>query len=66
MARVYIVTEAEMQLLLDQLRLQDTEARSTLIAPDLSPDEKNRLTVVHRSFHFVAVKWAQAMGFNPR
>lgn len=75
MARVYMITEAEMQGLLDQLQLQDMIDKNSIIGgfsvedrnqkfEALSPDEKNRLNNVHRAFHGIAVRWAQKMGFK--
>jgi hypothetical protein len=75
MARVYMITEAEMNGLMDQLHLQDMLDKNSIIggfsAEDrnarfeaLTPDEKNRLNSVHRAFHFVCVRWAQEMGFK--
>ena len=75
MARVYVITEPEMQALLDQLKLTDMLDKNVLIGgssieerqqryENLSPDEKNRLNGVHGAFHFVCVRWAQEMGFK--
>lgn len=68
MARVYLITEAEMNSLLDQLQLKEMSNKNILIHPDrwdkLSPDEHNRLSSVHRAFHLVCVRWAQEMGFK--
>lgn len=68
MARVYIITEAEMQGLMDQLELQTMVDKNTMIHPasyeTLSSDERNRLAGVHRAFHYVCVRWAQSMGFK--
>jgi uncharacterized protein (DUF2384 family) len=74
-ARVYVITEPEMQGLLDQLQLTAMIDNNHLIGGDsvesrrqryeeLSPDEKNRLARVHRAFHLICVRWAQAMGFK--
>lgn len=68
MARVYMVTETEMQSLLDQLELKSMSDKNVLIHHDqwnkLSVDEHNRLSDVHRAFHYVCVRWAQEMGFK--
>lgn len=68
MARVYMITEAEMQGLLDQLELKAMSDKNVLVHPDqwakLTPDEMNRLSSVHRAFHYVCVRWAQEMGFK--
>jgi hypothetical protein len=68
MARVYMITEAEMQGLMDQLELKQMSDKNVLIHPDrfaaLTPEERNRLEGVHRAFHFVCVRWAQDMGFK--
>jgi hypothetical protein len=68
MARVYMITEAEMNSLMDQLKLQSMSDQNILIHPDryekLSAEEMNRLNNVHRAFHMVCVRWAQEMGFK--
>ena len=75
MARVYLITEAEMQGLLDQLKLQTMLDMNHLIGghsiedrhqryESLSPGEKNRLNGVHGAFHMVCARWAQEMGFK--
>jgi hypothetical protein len=75
MARVYMITEAEMQGLLDQLKLQSMLDTNHIIGgfsvedrqqrfDALSPDEQNRLNCVHRAFHMICVRWAQEMGFK--
>lgn len=78
MARVYQITESEMQGLLDQLEMKNMIDKNHLIGgcdvedrnaryESLSPDEKNRLSSVHRAFHMICVRWAQEMGFlHPR
>lgn len=65
MAKQYVITEEEMNGLLDQLKLKEMERANIMRenAP-LSPDEQNRLNAVHRSFHMVCVRWAQAIGFD--
>ena len=75
MARVYLITEPEMQGLLDQLELREMIDKNHIIGgtsvddrrerfENLSPDEKNRLDCVHRAFHMICVRWAQEMGFK--
>lgn len=75
MARIYVITEPEMQSLLDQLELKSMVDKNQIIGgfdvddrrtryENLSPDEKNRLSGVHRAFHMVCVRWAQEMGFK--
>lgn len=70
MARIYQITEAEMQGLFDQLELQSMLDKNHMIGPaqyaKLTSDERNRLEGVHRAFHFVCVRWAQDMGFGGR
>lgn len=63
MARVYVITEAEMQGLIDQLEMKSMDNRATRYET-LSADEKNRLSGVHRAFHMICVRWAQEMGFS--
>jgi hypothetical protein len=75
MARVYVISEPEMQGLFDQLQLRDMVDKNLIIGghsvedrqgsyEGLSPEEKNRLNGVHRAFHYVCVRWAQEMGFK--
>jgi hypothetical protein len=75
MARVYMITEPEMQGLLDQLELTSMLDKNHLIGgsdvadrkaryESLTPDEKNRLSSVHRAFHMICCRWAQEMGFQ--
>jgi len=75
MARVYMITEPEMQALLDRLELNHMIDKNHIIGgynvgdrqqryEALSPEEKNRLSSVHRAFHMVCVNWAQEMGFK--
>lgn len=75
MARVYMITEPEMQALLDQLQMQSMTDKNLLIGginagerqqryEALSADEQNRLSAVHRAFHHICVRWAQEMGFK--
>lgn len=68
MAVMYIITETEMNSLMDRLELKSMSDKNILIHPDqwskLTPDEMNRLNGVHRAFHMVCVRWAQEMGFK--
>ncbi len=59
MARVYLVTDEEMQSLIESLELEMMRKQN------LGPRESTQaLTDMHRSFHYVVVRWAQAMGFK--
>ena len=62
MARVYIVTEEEMNSLIDQLELESLREQNLIrpYKPTPTIDE------MHRKFHYVVVRWAQAMGFEGR
>ena len=75
MARVYQITEPEMQALLDQLEMTSMIDMNHLIGghdpeerqaryESLTSEEKNRLAGVHRAFHYICVRWAQEMGFK--
>lgn len=75
MARVYVITEAEMQGLFDQLSLKSMLDMNHIIGgfsvedrakryESLSSEEKNRLATVHRAFHHICVRWSQSMGFT--
>lgn len=59
MAKVFIVTEEEFLSLIDQLKLQ------TMIADNVMREDYTKpptVSDIHRSFHYVAVRWVQAMG----
>ena len=66
--KVYLLSDEDMQGLLDQLQLKTMSDMNVLIHPDqwdkLSPEEHNRLNSVHRAFHFVAVRWLQSHGYK--
>lgn len=68
MAQAYIITETKMKSLFDRLELQSMRDNNIAIHPDqwdkLTPDERNRLSGMHRAFHFVCVRWSQEMGFS--
>lgn len=70
MDRVYMITEPEMQGLMDQLHLAHMLSNNHIMHggppafEKLTPDERNRLETVHRAFHHVCVRWAQDMGFK--
>jgi hypothetical protein len=66
MSRQYIVTELEMKCLLDRLELAELRRTNHIAHPSktLTPDEQNLLNGVHRSFHMVAVQWANEIGFT--
>lgn len=75
MARVYMITEPEMQGLLDQLHLNEMVDKNYIIGgydtddrrkryEAMTPEEQNRLSGVHRSFHMICTRWAQEMGFK--
>ena len=73
MARVYMITEPEMNGLMDQLHLQSMLDHNYLLGgfgtgaekfERLSPNEQNRLNGVHGAFHMICVRWAQEMGFK--
>lgn len=55
MARVYQITEEEMYSLIDSLKMEKMDAKA---------DGLNDLQDMHRRFHYVVVRWAQAMGFR--
>ena len=61
MAVQYVVSEAEMQSLFDQLRLESMRTEGYFRG---EPDRPITLNDMHRSFHMVTVRWAQAMGYK--
>lgn len=78
MARQYVITEEEMNTLLDSLELhrlrEDNVCNPTRHLDDawrdLSDKEKKNIEPaidsLHRGFHMVAVRWAQSVGFDER
>jgi hypothetical protein len=61
MARVYMITEEEMQSLLDSLELSKLRQQNAI---EKHAPEWFEIDKMHRSFHFVAVRWAQSVGFD--
>ena len=47
--------------LIDQMKLAEKEREDDT---RLTPDERNRLSSVHRMFHMIVVRWSQSMGFG--
>ena len=58
--KVYVVTDQEMKSLIDQLELHAMREANVTHA-DVSSLQVQEM---HRAFHFVAVRWAQAMGYT--
>jgi hypothetical protein len=61
MAIQYVVTEEEMLSLIDQIKLvtmQDNNIWREDLSKPVTADE------MHRAFHYVVVRWVQAMGFK--
>lgn len=63
MARVYLISEEEMQSLIEQLELG--ALRRKVLHEPLSTIHKD-IDDLHRSFHDQVVLWARAMGFEWR
>lgn len=61
MARVYLVTEEEMISLLESLELH--KLRESGHFRGSNPGEDDVRERMHRTFHFVATRWAQSIGF---
>ena len=62
MARVYMITEEEMLSLLESLELEALRKANLLgTKHDLLGQPIGDL---HRAFHYVAVRWAQSIGFK--
>lgn len=59
--RQYVITDAEMQSLIDQLELHAMRKINVMSRHD--PDSQ-LIQEIHRAFHFVAVRWTQSMGFT--
>lgn len=59
MAKQYVVTEEEFLSLIDQLKLQSMQSANVLRADHDKPPTADD---IHRAFHYVAVRWVQAMG----
>lgn len=67
MAKQYVVTEEEMNSLLDQLKLQAMQEVGHFRnwqEPTEWGTRPPQLADIHRAFHFVVVRWAQAVGFT--
>lgn len=60
MARVYQITEEEMQSLLDQLKMEQMEKSGHF----RNSGNWNEFDIQYRAFHYVVCRWAQAMGFK--
>lgn len=58
--RVYMLTDEDMQSLIDQLELEAMR-KANVIGDSFKKIEVQDL---HRSFHFVAVRWTQAHGYK--
>lgn len=62
MACVYVVTEEEMLSLIESLELHKLREAGHFRGSNPEQDEiRERM---HRTFHMVAVRWVQAMGFK--
>ncbi|PQM29386.1 hypothetical protein CVO77_00150 [Sphingopyxis lindanitolerans] len=61
MARQYVVTEEEMLSLVESMELEKMRMNGHFRQMDATSQE---IQDVHRAFHFVAVRWVQAMGFQ--
>ena len=61
MAIQYVITEAEMNSLFDQLKLEVMRTDGFFRG---EPDRPATLDDMHRSFHMVTVRWAQSVGFK--
>ena len=58
--KVYMITDEEMRGLFDQLELAAMRKQNVTHA-----DPNNQIVQdMHRSFHFVAARWALAMGYS--
>lgn len=61
MAIQYVVTEEEMMSLIESLELHALRKNNIMRADYSTPPTHEEM---HRSFHFVAVRWAQSIGFR--
>lgn len=61
MAKQYVVTEEEFMSLIESLELAALRKSNTLRADPSQPPSWDEL---HRGFHFVVVRWVQAVGFK--
>lgn len=64
MARQYVITEEEMQSLIERLELAKLREMNNH-APQ-SVIHRQEIDDLHRLFHYVTVRWAQDMGFDGR
>jgi hypothetical protein len=65
MAKVYLVTDEEMQSLIESLELERLRKENYLRAFSAEDRPEQTVDSLHRAFHSVAVRWAQAVGANP-
>lgn len=78
MARQYVITEAEMIMLIESLELVSMKS-ANVNDPYRHLDEawrnltdkekenvKPAIDSIHRGFHYIVVRWAQDMGFDGR
>ena len=58
-----MITEEEMNSLLDQLKLEQFHSKEH---PErfIGADGKADVTALHKAFHYRVVRWAQAVGFQ--
>lgn len=61
MSKVYVVTEEEFMSLIESLELIRLRENNVL---SKNPDEVPTKEEMHRAFHYVVVRWVQAMGFQ--
>lgn len=61
MAIQYVITEEEMQSLIDHLELSKMRDQNIWRSDPSKPATADDM---HRAFHFVVVRWAQAVGFK--
>lgn len=66
MARQYVITEEEMMSLIDSLETVKLREAGHFRGTSQEDWDKFKLDDMHRTFHMVAVRWAQAMGFDGR
>lgn len=64
MSRQYVVTEEEMLSLIESLELTKLRAEGHFRGTSDADFDKFKLDEMHRRFHYVAVRWAQQMGFD--
>lgn len=64
MAKQYVITEEEMKSLIRNIELEKMRLDGHFRGTSEADFDKFKLDDMHRRFHYVVVRWSQAMGFS--